>query len=250
HVCFNREGFHNHIPHHLLALYGTGASAKVLQKGFGENTSYQWPAKPLHEHLATAEDLHQHRGNANYYPDFLRFYQREIEAKGWQAVMSKQLFSGDDASEDLLLRIFSGFFHPMIQLMCALEFQQPAIVAEALAQAAVHGKDDNGFLLESERLANANPSAAEKMGPIIDLVKAVRADEALATAATAGQVDQVSQGVLRYAKDELIKIGARVKAKPEELDERTAEMYDACMYMAVSAAMHPIKHPEFDFWLV
>lgn len=38
----------------------------------------------------------------------------------------------------LLLMDFTGFLHPIIHLGFGVEFQQPAIIAEALAQAAVH----------------------------------------------------------------------------------------------------------------
>lgn len=38
----------------------------------------------------------------------------------------------------MLVRLHAGFLHPMIHLGFGVEFQQPAIIAEALAQAAVH----------------------------------------------------------------------------------------------------------------
>lgn len=40
--------FHS-ISHHILSLYGTGASAEYLKRGYAENASYQRPALKTHQ---------------------------------------------------------------------------------------------------------------------------------------------------------------------------------------------------------
>lgn len=52
------------------------------------------------------------------YTDWLHFFQHEIEHHGsWQKVLAEYMFKEDDArSEDMQVRMFAGFVHPLIQL--------------------------------------------------------------------------------------------------------------------------------------
>ncbi|VUC34976.1 unnamed protein product [Clonostachys rosea] len=139
HVFFNAEGFHNHIPHHLLTLYGTGANSNHLQVAYDTNATYQSRARPpktqvveeLEDDYTNAAPKYFSRGTQ--YSSFLEFFEREIEKKGWQDVISQYVFADSDVSRQLFSRLYSGFLHPMIQLMFGLEWEQPAIIAEALA---------------------------------------------------------------------------------------------------------------------
>jgi hypothetical protein len=47
-------------------------------------------------------------GNEKYYPDYLVFFAKEMEAKGWQNVLNEYLFKGDERAEDLLVRLHAG----------------------------------------------------------------------------------------------------------------------------------------------
>ena len=40
------QGFHNHLAHHLLAVYALGATSELLQAAYDEHASYQAPRKP------------------------------------------------------------------------------------------------------------------------------------------------------------------------------------------------------------
>jgi hypothetical protein len=127
HVFFNQEGFHNHIPHHLLALYGTGAPPSSLQMAYNDNATYQRPVLPPHttatQNGTPAKTFQPwpsaatpYFGKEEYYPDFLRFFQAEIKTLGsWQAVVRKHLFSPDETGDELLVRLFAGFLHPLIR---------------------------------------------------------------------------------------------------------------------------------------
>lgn len=256
HVFFNQDGFHNHIPHHILALFGTGAGPASLQKGFDENANYQRPVLPTHERVL--EDLRdwnhatKYLGKEQYYSDFLRYFQREIGAKGYEAVLSRYLFQGDEAADDMLVRLYSGFLHPLIQLMYGVEWKQPAIVAEALAQTAVHGNDIGSFLLDSEQRAKEQQQQASGQGmpTVVSLLEEIHANKKLATAARMEDGNKIRDGVMVRAKDEILNIAAKVRVSPDEIDEKTAEMFDACVYMTTSAAFHPGKQPKMDFFLI
>ncbi|GAB1314934.1 hypothetical protein MFIFM68171_05144 [Madurella fahalii] len=263
HVFFNKSGFHNHIPHHLLALYGTGAAPPALQAAYDGNAHYQRPALPTHgssaqplEMLPWPKKARAYLGKEEYYPDFLRLFQDEMKRKStaaegaWQAVVREYLLERGRGGDELLVRLFAGFLHPLIQLMYGVEWHQEAIVAEALAQAAVHSDDIKGYLLGAEEAAS-KAGAGARMPRIVDLLQEVRQNEKLAGSVRMQDENKIRDGVLVRAKEEMIRLAARVRVAPVEVEERTAEMFDACVYMASAAALiQPEKHPKFDFFLM
>ncbi|KAL8383082.1 hypothetical protein RB595_006709 [Gaeumannomyces hyphopodioides] len=265
HVFFNDDGFHNHIPHHILALYGTGASAASLQRAYDANASYQRPALPLHSDAGTPEpprDWDAARGllgRERHYPDLLAFFQREMDRRGpggWRDVLAEHAFVADRAdarAADTLVRLLSGFVHPLIQLMCGVEWEQPAVVAEALAQASVHGDQIRDFLVGSEALADETHLAGEgdyRMPSIASLYEQAAADAAIAGSVRNEDGNKLVQGALTRARDELVALAAKVRVRPEELEERTVEMFNQAVFVAASAAAHPKKHAKFDFFLM
>ncbi|KAI0834151.1 hypothetical protein F5Y06DRAFT_279493 [Hypoxylon sp. FL0890] len=251
HVYFNDRGFHDHITHHILSLYGTGASPEQLQKAYDVNASYQRPPGGLHEEvlkeLKNWEAAKKWLGKGEYYTDFLAFFQNEVDKLGWEKTLNEYLFKGDEKSEDMLVRMFAGLVHPLIQLMYGIEWKQPAIVAMALAQTAVHQNYFTKFLHTAEEAAKSNPTP---MPSIASLLEDVATNKKLATASKLDDYTSKIRGVLAKAWDETIEITSRVKVKPEGLDERTAEMYHTTIYEAASAAFHPGKVPKFDFFLM
>lgn len=100
------------IPHHLLSLFGTGAGPSSLQKAWDGNANYQRHALKPHdrvpEELRDWAHAEQYLGNEKYYPDFLVFFQREMERHGWEHVVNEYLFKRDAKAEDLLVRLFGG----------------------------------------------------------------------------------------------------------------------------------------------
>lgn len=147
------------------------------------------------------------------------------------------------------MRLFSGFLHPLIQLLYGVEFAQPAIVAEALAQAAVHS--DNGlseFLLGAEAAAAAGEGKGEEA--MWALYDAVRADEKLRGAARYADGDKVREGVLGRAKAEMVAVAGRVRVAEEEVEARTAGMFDGAVGVAAAAALRGGKGGRFDFFLM
>ncbi|KAH6641490.1 hypothetical protein F5144DRAFT_590769 [Chaetomium tenue] len=264
HVFFNEDHFHNHIPHHLLALYGTGAPPTALQAAYRTNTTYQRPALPPHTPSLTQTQAtfhpwpaaaRPHFGNEAYYPDFLRFFQAEMRGEGgWRGVVGRYLFGKDD--DELLVRLFAGFLHPLIQLMYGVEWGQEAVVAEGLAQAAVHSGEIGGFLLGAEEKAKEGKGGEGKGGEgkgegVLELMAEVRRDAKLRGAARNEDANKVSDGVLARARDEMIALAARVRVRPEEVEEKTAEMFDAAVYVAAAATLlKEGKQPKFDFFLM
>lgn len=46
------------------------------------------------------------------YTNFLAFFQREIEKRGVGEVLNEHVFAGDEHADDMLVRVFAGWFIP------------------------------------------------------------------------------------------------------------------------------------------
>lgn len=241
--------------HHLLTLFGTGANAAHLQKGFDDNAGYQRAPMPTHQHvveeLQSWDHAAKYLGKGQYYPDFLAFFQREIADKGWEAVVSEYLFAGTEAADDLLVRLHGSIIHPLIQLMFGMEWGQPAVVAEALAQACVHQDDLKEALFTAENSANEYYGKAGESGKKLPSIASLlrEAHDRPGLAKVDGDTrywDWVTSG----APDEVVEIMSKVKVRPEELGAKTVEMFNTVMFAAAGAAFHPPKLNKFNFYFM
>ncbi|KAL4916978.1 hypothetical protein BDW62DRAFT_211499 [Aspergillus aurantiobrunneus] len=252
HVYFNNMGFHNHIAHHILTIYALGASPSEIRAAYARNKAYQRRAMPVHENVV--ESLHDKTkfrealGSDKNYPNFLAFFQREIEAKGMERVLGEYVFAGDANAESMMARLFGGLLHPIIHLGFAIEFNQPAIVAEALAQTAIHD-DWTGprFLWPAEKAAGGIGKAGSKT--MLQLLEEARADEKLAGSVRWEDGNKLRDGVLKRAPEEMIKYASQYTVSEEQMQEKFAEMVNASAYYT-SASQRPSKVIKFDFFYI
>jgi len=159
--------------------------------------------------------------------------------------MNEYVFSGDERADDLLGRFYGGFLHPIIHLGFGIEFQQPAIIAEALAQACVHSGWMGEFLLAAEKEAKAHPSNTTKAMP--ELLDEIRTNNKLSTAAEWSDDNKVRDGIIGRAPEEMLKYTSQWVVTPENLEQKTAEMINSCIYFT-AAAQNPPKQVKFDFY--
>ncbi|KAM0644235.1 hypothetical protein ACHAQF_001983 [Verticillium nonalfalfae] len=211
--------------------------------------------EPRHGDIASAlaaswDNATPYLGRDEYYPDFLAHFQQVIDDKGYEAVVNEYLFQGDAHANDLLIRLHAGVLHSLLQLMFALEWKQPAIVAEALAQTCVHQRDGlDGLLLESERRAR-HVSQPAKMPTLLSLFQGLRADPQLRRAARFTDSNKIRDGILQRAEEAMLTALAQVHVGEDEVEERTAEMLHTIIYVASSAAIHPPHYVKYDFFLM
>lgn len=214
-------------------------------------------------HSAVVEELRddwaasapKYLGQGRHYADFLAFFQREIERRGWRAVLAEYVFDDDDDAPGragLRSRLYAGFLHPMIQLMYGVEWEQPAVVAEGLAQAAVHQDRLGEFMGKVDRAAAAaDADAARPWRPVADICETIRQEnEKLATSARWEDPNRIHDGVLARAEDEAVALLAQIRVSPDDVEERTAEMIHSAAYIAAAAAWNPPYIPKFDFFLM
>ncbi|KAJ5995633.1 hypothetical protein N7481_002610, partial [Penicillium waksmanii] len=261
HVFFNDEGFHNHIVHGVLSIFSLGASPDDIRKNYVRNRNYQRPAQPIdrdvvegfHDPIKFQEGFHKEEN----YPNYLIFFQEEIDAKGVDAVLKEYVFAGDQRAESMLSRLFgdikltknrAGLIHPLIHLGFGLEFNQPAIVAQALAQAAVH--DDwigREYFLPAEKLAGGIGKRGEKS--LLQLLNEIRADEKLAHSTKWTDGNKIREGPLSRAGDEMLKYAAQYTVSEDQIQERIADMINTVVYYT-SAAQRPDKKVKIDFFFI
>lgn len=136
-----------------------------------------------------------------------------------------------------------GFLHPIIHLGFGVEFKQPAIIVEALAQAATHDNWLARFLLPAEEKAKTST----KSKSLVQLIHEAQQNEKLRSAPNWNDANKVRDGVLARAPDEMLELASQWTVKPEELEQKTAEMIGASIYFT-GAAQHPPKKIKFDFY--
>lgn len=234
----------NHIAHHLLTLFALNASPKEIQQGYDTNVSYQRPPEPLKDSIVG--DMHRperfetYLGKEKYYHDFLVFFQKKIDEKSWQDVLNEYLFANNDRANDMLCRLYAGFLHPVIHLGFGIEFRQPAIMAEALAQAAVHDSWMSPLFLGCEKTAASHRGKHKPKKTIVQLLQEAKNDGNLSKAAHWEDGNKIREGILKRAPNEMIALASQYTVNEDELEEKTAEMINA-------AGSGPLSHIQFSF---
>jgi len=86
---------------------------------------------------------------------------------------------------------------------------------------------------------------------ILGLLGSIRNNKALTHSAHNEDENKIRDGVLKRAGDQMIHLASQVKVRPEEVEERTAEMFNAAVFVAAAAAVaQEGKQPKFDFFLM
>ena len=139
----------------------------------------------------------------------------------------------------------AGFLHPLIHLGFGIEFKQPAIIAEALAQAAVHENWIARVLLDTEKIAAESGDQTSKS--MIELIHEVRANDKIRTSPHWDDGNKIRDGVLKRAPEEMMRLAAQWRVSTDKVEEKTAEMVNADAYFTGGAQMPP-KEIKFDFY--
>ncbi|RPD56826.1 hypothetical protein L226DRAFT_574175 [Lentinus tigrinus ALCF2SS1-7] len=156
HAFINDRGFHNHTSHHLVAIYAMGAGGPLTEEAYQSHVVSMQPAFKSPEPI-TDDNFWKHLGKREFYDSYLEYFRAVLLKKGPADVLEKYIFSpkanvggpGIDAHPRMLNRLLAVLLHPMIHAGNGLEFGLLGLVAEGLAQAAVH-RDDSPTLIPPE----------------------------------------------------------------------------------------------------
>ncbi|KAK2014991.1 hypothetical protein LZ32DRAFT_527431 [Colletotrichum eremochloae] len=245
--------FHNHLTHHLLTLWALGASPSEIQTMWDYNTPYQTGLRDTDvesKHLDLQNPLvfKQALGKDENYAEFLRFFEKEILDKGVPEVLQFYLLNGSELANDIFYRLWTDLMHPAIHLGCGLEFNQPSIIAEALAGACVHQNWARVFLAPTEN--SSGPQSDFTTSPFIDMLESLRNDPLIASGVKHDDpFNKIPDGLLKRVSGEafaphLSKF--QCSAEKGDLRGKMTDMFYGCVYMA-SAAQSPGKHEALDF---
>ncbi|OJI99511.1 hypothetical protein ASPVEDRAFT_126175 [Aspergillus versicolor CBS 583.65] len=252
HTLYAAVGFHNHTVHHLLTLFALGATPDEIRDMYDLNIGYQslvqYRSASVVVQMKDREFFKKCIGDLSYYDSFLRFFQDEIAQRGVPGVVNEYLFGNTEHSNDLLGRMHSeGFLHPMIHLGCGLEFNQPLLVAEALAAGCVHDDWPSSFLFPTEKYQETHPGIESKS--MLEVMDDLHNDPVISNAVQlTDPLNKISDGLLAKVCDELVPYLARYRVTPtdDELYQQTVHMVHTCAYM-VGAAQCPGKVAALDF---
>jgi len=129
-----------------------------------------------------------------------------------------------------------GLIHPLIHLGFGIEFNQPAIVAQALAQTAVHDEWMGPiFFLPAEKLAGGIGKPGNKS--LLQLLNEIRENKALKESVQWPDKNKIRDGVLSRAPDEMLKIASQYTVSEDQIEERLADMINT-----VGEFPYPISH--------
>jgi hypothetical protein len=229
-------------------MFSLGASGEEIQKAYDRESSYQKPRYPIDEDVVSAmpdsDKFKTYLNQQPHYSNFLLFFQREIEIMGVKATLEKHVFADTKHANHLFSLFFNGeyiwvhktthqywlmsylgIFHPYLHIGYAFEYNQPALVAEALAMASVH--DPSGELMapiwiESEK--QAKPSGKT----LRQLMEETRENSILKPAIDGENTIDRSKNVATNAAEEMIKSAAQYTISGDQLEERMYEMIDTC----------------------
>ncbi|KAI7974931.1 hypothetical protein EIK77_001684 [Talaromyces pinophilus] len=232
HTRFN-AGFHNHIVHHLLGLWALGASPEEIENLYQYNIRYQIPIEKPKRQFAESPDLRDAEafskclGSDDYYSDFMRFFEDEIDRKGVPAVLREYLFKGDERANDIFYRI---------------------LVAEALAAACVHENWPKTVLRSAEISLKSNNNIPSKT--LLEIIDDLRNDPEISTAVkSTDPFNKIKEGLLaRVTGEQLASYVSQFQVKPteEDLQARLRDMMHTSAYM-LGAAQRPGKREMLDF---
>lgn len=252
HMFFRDRAGHNHIAHSILTCLALGAASEDIQRAYDDGVGIQRPIPDVDvqmvKMLSDDEKMYEMLGSITQYTTFLVFFQGHMEEHGWKETVNKYVFSRSKVAEKMMARLYEGAYHPVIHLGLGIEFQQPSIIAEALAQAAVHDDSHIGTLFEACEAQAGIAYPPKNPKSMIQLLQEVRNTETIRNAPRWEDFgNKMRDGVVGRAGMEMAFIASQFCIKPEDLQRRTAEMISTCAYMA-GASQRPGRKRKIDFF--
>ncbi|KAJ7739259.1 hypothetical protein DFH07DRAFT_752245 [Mycena maculata] len=138
HCFFNDLGFHNHLPHHLVAAYDMGAPPALLKLIYEELAPTLRPLDRQGDDI-TESNWTTRLGERQAYGSYLSFFSDQLSKNGTEETMRKYVMApeanGNGAA--MLARFLGGALHPFLQVGFGAELGQDFMIAQGLAMGAV-----------------------------------------------------------------------------------------------------------------
>lgn len=125
-----------------------------------------------------------------------------------------------------------------------LEYNQPAIIAQALAQAAVH--DDwigPEYFVPAEKLAGGIGKRGSKS--LLQILNEIRADKKLAQSTKFSDGNKIREGPLYRARDEMLDYASQYTVSEDQIEERIADMINTvCEFQGYLDYFSPLNYVQ------
>jgi len=129
-----------------------------------------------------------------------------------------------------------------------LEFNQPAIVAEALADAAIHDAFMGTICFPAEQVSTRCKTSADTS--LMSLVKLLQEDNSIRASISEEEThNKLATDLMIREPHRLIDIVSRYRVTAESLDRKLAEMAQTSVYI-LAAAQRPDKALALDFYMM
>ncbi|KAJ6279553.1 hypothetical protein J3E71DRAFT_182420 [Bipolaris maydis] len=261
HMFFRDTAGHNHIVHSLLTVLALGGSPEELRARYNDGVPIQRAIPSVDVELLEKlrsddkDDILYDSivGQIHQYHTFLEFFKGEVGDKGWKEVMKEYVLARTKLADLILARMFEGAYHPIIHLGLGVEFQQPVIIAEALAQAAAHDDSRISTFFQNSEQQAAISYPSRKPKSLLELVEEVRTTDVIRSAPRWTDFgNKMRDGVIGRAGEAMASLASqfRIKNDEEDLKRRTAEMISTCAYFAGAAQdkSKPNRRTKIDFF--
>ncbi|KAL2751793.1 hypothetical protein ACRALDRAFT_213747 [Sodiomyces alcalophilus JCM 7366] len=252
HVFWRDQNGHNHMAHSLLTTFALGGDAQEVQRAYEDGLAVQ-RAQPEADHevikgLANDENMFAILGQVAQYTNVVIFFEQQMDQRGWRDVLDKYCFSGTKLADIILARMYEGAYHPIIHLGLGVEFEQPSIIAEALAQAITHpvsGIPD--CLLATSEIADQAKGGRMDLS-LIELFNTARENDVIFRGPRWEDMTlKMKDGVLGRSREAIVRLAAQFRVDPSDLERRAAESLNGSAYLA-GASQRPGKAAKIDFF--
>lgn len=251
-IFFRPIGGHNHTVHAILTVYAMGGNGQDIKRAFEDNDHQQIQIPSTDPsiigQMKDVDVFMKHLRDQAHYTNYLKFFEQEIEARGWKDVLHQYLFTPTQVAESMFVQLFEGLYHPLIHIGFGIEFDQPAIVAEGLAQAASHAWGNIGdYFVRCDEISQAEGALST---PLQELYHQVRAAEKIRTSVQLQQgPNRIRDGLMPNAMEELAKIAAQFRVGKDDPDwERGLIESTSCAAYNAAAAQRKGKAAKLDFF--
>jgi hypothetical protein len=252
-IFFRPVGGHNHTAHAILTIFAMGGVAEDLKRAFEDNDHQQKPIPPVDSDIVEAmkdmEVFTKYMRDPSHYNNYLRFFEGAIEVQGWKEVLHQYLFASTPVAQSMFVQLFEGLYHPLIHIGFGIEFEQPAIIAEGLAQAASHVWGNIGsYLIRCDEIAGQGDNGVTT--PLQKLYGQIRANDKIRTSVQVQQgPNRIRDGLMPNAMEELASIAAKFRVGDDHSNwEPFLVESTSCAAYNAAAAQRKHKAVKIDFF--
>ncbi|KAK2754877.1 hypothetical protein FQN54_006770 [Arachnomyces sp. PD_36] len=269
---------HNHVVYHVLSLWAMGASPQQIYQHSERNVHCALPPPKVADEetvksLSDPENLKKTLGQEECYQDLIVFFEHEIERLGVDQTLQEYLLGDSEFARSSYPRVYHGYVHAIMHVGLGLEFSQPSILAEGLAETVVHNEPWYTEYHELCRTVAASTTAEDRLSllqaytscvndPVIakcmdwDLAVQFKAPEESWEAIMADKnfrppvEEPWRHRAWGRAGKNLAAITGRWKVDPDEdLERAAAEVINTSTYVTCSAMLPPHEF-RVDFFLM